>query len=91
MNGTEKHGVRRRRANKKRPATLGALVSRLAEVNIELWHVEDEARHTDDHVVAAAKRQIDKLNQARNDTIEQIDEACLSLLKLKKKERARRG
>ena len=53
---------------------LGHLVSRLAQVNIALWHEEDKARTDDDHVVANAKRNIDVLNQQRNDLIEQLDE-----------------
>lgn len=51
------------------------LVCRQHEQNYRLWHQEDIARSPEagDSEIAAVKRKIDKLNQARNDLIEQVD------------------
>jgi len=61
--------------------TIGGLVARLAATNIELWHEEDKARVDDDRQVAAAKRNVDRLNQQRNDLIERIDESFRALVR----------
>jgi hypothetical protein len=60
---------------------IGKLISELSKINIMLWHEEDKARLPDDHIVAQAKRNIDRLNQKRTDLIELIDEKISEVLK----------
>jgi hypothetical protein len=61
---------------------LAGLVLTQSGFNFLLWHEEDEARRedVDDALIARVKRNIDKLNQQRNDHIEQLDEVVLSQL-----------
>jgi hypothetical protein len=71
--------------------TIGHLVARLAATNIELWHEEDKARVDDDRQVAAAKRNVDRLNQQRNDLIERIDESFREMVRAASHADAGRG
>lgn len=51
------------------------------QANFDLWHREDEARDPDasDSMIVQIKHDIDRLNQLRNDLVEQIDTALLEL------------
>ena len=57
-------------------AKLGDAVSGLAMRNIQLWHLEDEVRRTDlpDAEIVRVKRNIDTVNQERNDLMDRVDE-----------------
>ena len=54
----------------------------LHQANFQLWHEEDKARDLSaaDAQVAAVKRSIDRINQQRNDRIEQCDALALGFL-----------
>ena len=74
-----------------RDESLEALVEAQHAANFVLWHAEDEARQpsVDDASIVAVKREIDRVNQVRNDTGERID-ACL-LASLRTASLAERG
>lgn len=61
---------------------LGAALWANHYFNCRLWREEDQARRTDlaDAQIVASKRAIDRYNQARNDAVEQLDEALLACL-----------
>jgi hypothetical protein len=54
---------------------LEQLVLDQHRANFDLWHCEDRARDPEasDAEIVATKRSIDRLNQRRNDLVEQID------------------
>ena len=65
------------------PATgslLLDLVLKQHRDNYELWHEEDKARspQAPDAAIAEVKHSIDRLNQLRNDLVEQLDELLLT-------------
>ena len=59
-----------------RTKNLGEAISGLSNKNLELWHLEDEARRKDVGLdyIGGIKRKIDLTNQHRNDFIDKIDE-----------------
>lgn len=65
---------------------LGALVADLCQTNTDLWHEEDKARCDDINRIAAAKKNVDKLNQKRNDLIEKIDDFVIRYIESSRKQ-----
>lgn len=61
---------------------LSAMIEQQHRANFELWHEEDKARDptATDEAIATVKHAIDRLNQRRNDLVEQIDVALLERL-----------
>ena len=59
---------------------LFAFILRQHHANFDLWHEEDDARSPDasDARITEVKHAIDRLNQQRNDLVEQIDQLLLS-------------
>jgi hypothetical protein len=70
------------------PATdaLLALVQEQHRANFYLWHEEDKARapNVSDTEIANVKRNIDRMNQKRNDLIEKLDEHLFGVLQAAK-------
>jgi hypothetical protein len=64
------------------PSDLPSLIRAQHRANFDLWHEEDKARNpaATDHEIAQVKRAIDRLNQLRNDLVEQIDTRLLTEL-----------
>ncbi len=58
-----------------RTHTILDLFQEIIEINFEIWNLEDRARDTRHsfQIIAETKKQIDKCNQYRNDTIRKID------------------
>jgi len=62
------------------PTEIIELIRAQHRANFDLWHEEDRARDPEagDSQIAAVKRSIDRLNQNRNDLVEQIDTEILA-------------
>ena len=61
------------------PDPLAGLILAQHRANFDLWHQEDEARSpkASDAAIVEVKHAIDRLNQQRNDLVEQIDTLLL--------------
>ena len=59
-----------------RISSLAKGIDALMKKNLELWHLEDEARREDAPLayIGRIKRKIDAANQQRNDLMDRIDE-----------------
>jgi hypothetical protein len=61
--------------------------------NFSLWHEEDKAREKDvpDGAIAAVKRNIDRFNQLRNDSIEKLDDFIMRTSRISTPKSARQN
>lgn len=57
------------------------VIREVVTTNTEMWHEEDKVRSDRDEVVLKAIRNINPLNQHRNDLIEEIDEIFIDYAK----------
>lgn len=64
-------------------SSLGEAISYLAQKNLELWYLEDEARRKDVNLayIGKIKLKINRANQQRNDLIDALDELLEICLK----------
>jgi hypothetical protein len=64
------------------PTDLTSLIRAQHRENFDLWHEEDKARDPEatDTDIARVKRNIDRLNQRRNDLVERVDIELLGSL-----------
>jgi hypothetical protein len=64
----------------RQPTGLIRLALANHRANFDLWHEEDKAREPEasDAHIAAVKHAIDRLNQTRNDLVEEMDRALLA-------------
>ena len=67
----------------RRLKNISSGIDKLAKKNIELWHLEDQARGTDvdNSYIGRIKKRIDKANQQRNDLIDGIDQLFKKYIK----------
>ena len=66
-------------------SSLSSAIDKLAKKNLQLWQLEDQARRDDVSLsfIGKIKREIDAINQQRNDLIDKIDELLEKKLQTK--------
>lgn len=66
----------------KHPLDLIYLIDKLTYHNYIIWHQEENCRTKEPAAILASKPTIDKHNQARNNVIEQIDDAAVAHIQI---------